>query len=119
MGTSATGSFVPGSTLRLAWAQSGGWAVHVQTLREDLGDADIVADFRETSCNAFWMTGKNNCMYVGTNSGQEDMKRPKNLNLHFEEPGTKAVIALNITKGGRHPEMLRQVGLRKHHYEQS
>ena len=57
MGTSATGSFVPGSTLGLAWAQSGGWAVHVQTLREDLGDADIVADFRETSCNAFWMTG--------------------------------------------------------------
>ena len=31
-------------------------------------------------------------MYVGTNFGQEDMKRPKNLNLHFEEPGTKAII---------------------------
>ena len=62
---------------------------------------------------------KNNCMYVGTNSGQEDMKRPKNLNLHFEEPGTKAVIALNITKGGRHPEMLSQVDLRKPHYKQS
>ena len=53
MGMSATGFFVPGSTLRLAWAQSGGWAVNVQTLREDLGDADTVADFRETSIMRF------------------------------------------------------------------
>lgn len=45
MGTSATGSFfVPGSTAQRLAGQVGGWAVHVQTLKEDLGDVDIVAN---------------------------------------------------------------------------
>ena len=36
-------------------------------------------------------------MSIGENSGQEDMKRPKNLNLHFEEPGAKATCPLHST----------------------